>query len=465
MRRAGALAAGAVSFVALLAASSDARAACSGRPSDAGGFNGYVYPPAVEKTHDSARVRVHYTTTGMHAPDQTTTRGDSVPDVIAHTAESAETALAKYEEMGFKLPPSDTACTSNGGDAKIDVYIVAFTGADGSTISESCTGSSCSSFVLVASGFTGTHYPSAKEGFRTVVAHELFHAVQNTYSPSQEDRTWAEGTAQWGMKQPFPELVDFEKALPPFFKEPSRSIDSPPAGVTVSYVYGSGVWPLFLQLKYGPTTVREVFEQEAKGTANVYEAIDTVLKAKGASLAEAFPLFGAWNASTKALAGTGGYPDAAKYPGITVGKLEDGVGEISSGLGYFAYRGTVANNGISLETDAARNGGVMVPIVDGKPDLSKAQKLPANGDGEVLVVVGGITTKKTDAPFKVRIGDPVQGSSGGTSGTSGTTSSSGGAAPADEGGCSTTPSSSSNGSALLVVAGVVVARLMRRRAR
>lgn len=457
---------GATAFVALLAAGSDARAVCAGRPSDAGGFNGYVYPPAVEKTHDSARVRVHYTTTGTHAPDQTTTRGDGVPDVIAHTADSAEAALSKYQEMGFKLPPSDTACTSNGGDDKIDVYIVAFKGADGSTIAESCTSTQCSSFVLVASGFVGTGYPSVKEGFRTVVAHELFHAVQNTYSPAQEDRTWAEGTAQWGMKQPFPELVDFEKQLPAFFKEPSRSIDSPPAGVTVSYVYGSGVWPLFLQLKYGPTTVREVFEEEAKGTANVYQAIDTVLKAKGASLAEAFPLFGAWNASTKSLAGTGGYPDAAKYPGITIGELADGVGEISSGLGYFAYRGTVSNNGISLETDAARNAGVLVPIIDGKPDLAKATKLPANGDGEVLVVVGGVTTKKTDAPFKVRIGDPVQGSSGGTSGTSGNASSSSGAAPGDDGGCTTTSSSSSsNGSVLLVVAGLVVARLMRRRGR
>lgn len=442
----------------------EAKAACSGRPSDAGGFDGYVYPPAAEKTYDTARVRVHYTTTGTHAPDQASTRGDGVPDVVAHTGDSAETALAKYAELGFKPPPADTACASNGGDAKIDVYLVALTGADGRAIAESCSSSACTSFMLVASSYLGSGYPSPKEGFRTVVAHELFHAVQNAYEPAQDDRTWAEGTAQWGMKQPFPELVDFERQMTAFFKEPSRSIDSPPPGVTTSYVYGSGVWPLFLTLKYGPTTVREVLEEQSKGT-KVYEAIDTVLKGKGSSLADAYPLFGAWNASTKGLAGTGGYPDAAKYPGITVGDLSDGVGDISSGLGYFAYRGTVADNGITLETDAARNAGVVVPIVGGKPDLTKAAKLPANADGEVLVVVGGITTKKTDAPFKIRIGAKVEGSSSGGTSSGAATSSGGSAAPADDGGCATAPRTSPSMSVVLAAIAMIAIRLVRRRTR
>lgn len=454
-----AIAAGAAVTLALLTATGDARAACAGRPSDAGGFQGYVYPPALEKTYDTARVRVHFTTTGNQAPDQASTRGDGVPDVVAHTGDSAETALSKYVELGFKLPPTDSACSSNGGDGKVDVYVVALTGADGSTIAESCTSTQCTSFLLVPQSFLGSGYPSAKEGYRTVVAHEMFHAVQNAYEPPPGDRTWVEGSAQWAMKQPFPELVDFEKQLPAFFKEPGRSIDSPPPGVVTSYVYGSGVWPLFLTLKYGPSTVREIFEEQAKGT-KAYDAIDTVLKAKGGSLGDAYPLFGAWNAATKGLAGTGGYPDAAKYPGITVGELSDGVGEITAGLSYFAYRGTIAASGVSLEGDETRIGGVLVPVVDGKPDLTKAAKLPANGEGEVLVVVGGKTTKKTDAPFKIRIGAPVNGSSSGT--TSGGTRSSGGTPP-DEGGCSTSPSSSSNASALLAVAGVMVLRLVRRR--
>ncbi len=456
------LALAAVGAVGVLALAGEARAACAGRPSDAGGFDGYVYPPAVEKTYAGTKVRVHYTTTGNHAPDQASTRGDGVPDVVAHTAESADTALAKYAELGFKAIPVDTACTSNGGDDKVDVYLVALTGADGRTIAESCTSSACSSFVLVASSFLGAGYPTIKEGFRTVVTHELFHAVQNAYEPSQEDRTWSEGTAQWGMKQVFPELVDFERQLPSFFKEPGRSIDSPPPGFATQYVYGSGVWPLFLSTKYGgPSVVRAVFEQMAAGK-KTYDAIDAALKEKGASLADAYPLFGAWNVATKSLAGTGGYPDAAKYPGIPTTDLADGAKGITSGLSYYPYRGTIAASEISLDTDATRNAGVVVPVENGKPNLDKAQKLPANGEGDVIVVVAGTTTKKTDAAFTIKLGPPSASSSSGAT-SSGATSSGGGGG--DSGGCALGGASSSGTSALASVAVVAMALAFSRRRR
>lgn len=238
-----------------------------------------------------------------------------------------------------------------------------------------------------------------------MVAHELFHAVQNAYDP-ELDRFWAEGMAQCAMKNVFPELVDFEGQLPAFFKDPTRSLDTQPSGVTAGFLYGSSVWPLFLTLRHGPSTVREVFEHETDGTKSI-AAVDAVLATKGSSLAEEYPLFGAWNTATKALAGDGGYPDAAKYPGVKVAVLEDGASAITSGLAYYSYRGTLDEpSKISLETDPARNAGVAVPIDGGKPDLSRAVKLPANLEGDVLVVVAGITAKKTDAPFTLRIGAP-----------------------------------------------------------
>lgn len=127
--------------------------------------------------------------------------------------------------------------------------------------------------------------------------------------------------------------------------------------------------------------------------------------AKGSSIAEDLPLFGAWNAATKTLAGPGGYPDAAKYPGVKTEALADGVTGITSGLPYHVYRGTLDTmSKVSLETDASRNAGVVVPFEGGKPALAKAAKLPANVQGEVLVVVAGVTTKKTDAPFMLHIG-------------------------------------------------------------
>ena len=436
MKRSVALAGGAVVLVSLFSAVHAHAAGCQGRPTDPAGFQGYSYAAEVVKAFAGARVSVHYATTGANAVDPASTRGDGVPDTVALAADVGDKALAKYAEMGFKAPPSDASCASNGGDAKIDVYLVAFSGADGTTIPEACTGRACSSFVLAESTFKGRGYPTIAEGFQTVVAHELFHAVQNAYD-SQLDRFWAEGTAQWAMKNVYPQLVDFEQALPAFFAEPARSLDTQPAGVTAGYLYGSAVWPLFLALRHGPDTVRAILEAEADGTKSVVAA-DAVLLTKGSSIAEDYPLFGAWNAATKTLAGTGGYPDAAKYPGVKVAALADGVTAISSGLGYFAYRGSLgADASISLETDAARNAGVAVPIGGGKPDLARAVKLPANvAAGDVLVVVAGITTKKTDAPFTLHLGAPdpaMASSSSGDAGASSSSSSSSGASGSSSG--------------------------------
>ncbi|MBX3190037.1 MAG: hypothetical protein KF819_23630 [Labilithrix sp.] len=432
-----------------LAASRDASAQCRGRPTDAAGYQGYSYGAAEVRSYATAAIRVHYATTGAYAPNLATTRGDGVPDVVALAGDSGQQALAKYAEMGFKSPPSDAACASNGGDDKLDIYLVAFAGADGSAVPEACSGRVCSTFMLVDSSFLGRGYPSIEEGFRTVVSHELFHAVQNAYDQDIE-RFWAEGTAQWAMKSVFPELVDFERQLPAFFKDNTRSLDTQPSGVTAGYLYGSAVWPLFLTLRHGPDTVQKIFEAEADGT-KALAATEAVLAAKGSSLAETYPLFGAWNAATKSLAGSGGYPDAAKYPGVKIEALADGVSAITSGLGYFVYQGVLdAPSKISLETDATRNAGVVVPLQGGKADLAQAKALPADFEGDVLVVVAGITTKKTDAPFTVRIGAPDAGSS------------SSGGASGEEGGCSTSPSSARDPLAALPLAALAVAFVLSR---
>jgi hypothetical protein len=337
---------------------------------------------------------------------------------------------------------------------------VTFAGADGTTVPEACNGAACSSFVLVESTFAGRGYPTTADGFRTVVAHELFHAVQNGYD-SQLDRFWAEGTAQWAMKTVYPDLTDFEGQLPAFFKDNTRSLDTQPSGVTAGFLYGAAIWPLFLTLRHGPDTVRLVLEKEVDGTKSI-AAADAVLVSKGSSIAEDLPLFGAWNAATKALAGTGGYPDAAKYPGVKTEPLADGAAGITSGLPYFVYRGTLdALSKVSLETDAARNAGVIVPIEGGKPALAKASKLPANTQGEVLVVVAGITTKKTDAPFTIRIGAPdPEGTSGGTSGDAGP---GGGGGGSSSGGCAVIASSSRGPDALAALGIVLVGLVVRAR--
>lgn len=445
-RAVGVLVAAAVGIAARSAA-----AQCTPRPTDPGGTEGVEFG-APEKTYDTGSIRVHYTISGTHAVTPESTRGDGVPDMVAHAGDTAEDALGKFTAMGFRKPPSDMGCSSNGGDGKLDIYLVKFPNADGSTKTASCDGRACSSFLLCESTFFGKGYPSVKEGFTTVVVHELFHAVQNAYDQGM-DRFWAEGTAQWAMKKLHPELVDFERQLPAFFKEPGRSIDTQPMGAVAGYLYGSAVWPLFLSLKYGDDTIQKTLEAQADGTSSL-AAVDKTLGAKGESLAKAFPTFAAWNVGTGERTGTGGYPDGAKYPAVSVKAGADGTEGITTGFSYTALSidpgGTA---GVSLETDVARNAGVLVPLEGGKANLDKAAFLPANADGPTIVVIAGITPKKTDAKWVLRIGAPVASSS--------SSSSSGGGG--DEGGCSVgggAPGGFAGG-----LAGLAVIAIVRRRRR
>jgi MYXO-CTERM domain-containing protein len=433
-------------------------ATCAGRPTDANGASGYTYEPtAGVKTFDTKRIRVHYATSGAHAPTWPSTRADGVPDYVALAADIGEDAITKYVGMGFKDVPDDSGCTSNGGDGRIDVYLVTFSaGGDGTTVPEACNGAVCSSYILSQWRFIGTGYASTDEALKTVISHEMFHAVQNAYN-SQLDHFWAEGTAQWGMKTLHPELQDFERQLPAFFAQPNHSIDVPPTGVVNGYLYGSAIWPWFLSLGFGSELIRLVLEAEVDGTAAM-AATDKALKAKGSSLADVFPAFTAWNAATKDLTGSTGYPDGAKYPGEKLEKLVDGANAKASGFGSFPFRGTLETpQNVSLETDATRNVGLLVPIENGKARLDQVKKLPANAQGDVLVVVAGISAKKTDAPFTIHLGEPTQGEE--DAGASSSSSSSSG----DDGGCRTSSSGGEGGMIALALAGLGLVVSRRRR--
>lgn len=447
-----------------LVAAREAAAACQGRPTDAGGFQTYSYGADEVKSYSGTSVVVHYTLTGAQAVTTTSTRADGVPDTVAYAADRGDEALSKYAAMGYNAIPSDEACASNGGDGKVDIYLLKLGVADGSTFAE-CPGealpNACSSFAIIDSTFTGRGYPSVDEGFSTVVTHELFHAEQNTYR-ANDGGFWAEGTAQWAMHQVHPELVDFVRQMPGFFQDPSRSIDSPPSGVGSTFLYGSAIWPLYLSLRFQNDVIHDIFVSESTDTDDAMTTIDKVLKTKNASLATEYPLFAAWNVGTGSLASTGGYPDAATYPGIKTQGLTDGANAISSGFGYFVYRGTLTGaSNITLDTDATRNAGVAVPVENGVMQLAKAQPLPASLSGDVIVAVAGITEKKTDAPFTIHVAAAATTAPPDVdAGTSTPTST---VVTKESGGCSVPSDSGSHGNLAGVVIGLALVALRSRR--
>jgi len=403
-------------FAALLATHSlPAFAAECARPTNPGGAGGYDYGKVEPSSFGTSQVLVWYTTSGEHAVNSKSSRADHVPDDVATVAAVTSDALTRYAQMGFRAPLSDSlvpSCGENGGDARFDVYLMDMRGADGMAVPESgrCASVSpkqCASYLVAKSNYA-EYYDSAELGIRTVLPHEAFHAVQNAYDVDL-DRFWAEGSAQWAAHRLDPILTDLERNLPAFFQQSARSLDAPPSGVTAAFLYGSAIWPVFLSERFGEDIVRSVLEQEALQGDAAIPATDAVLRTLQTSLADEFPLFAAWNAATGARAGGGGYLNASDYPEVELDELSGaGSKAITSGLASFYYHAlTTTPEQVTLETDDTRNRGLLLPFTDGLPRVDQLTPLPAELNGEGIIVVSGVTSSKKDAPFTVKLSAPT----------------------------------------------------------
>jgi hypothetical protein len=407
----------------------------SARPTEPEGTQGVGYAGAPVSFLDapSGRARVHYALSGPHAPPAASTLETDVPDAVVVAAHAADDALDKYDELGYLAPlgDADSPCGSNGDSDAIDVYLINFSAADGQAALDHCepgTLKHCAGFILVENDFRSGGYADVTEGMRTVVPHELFHLVQDAYDADVE-RWWAEGSAQWAAKQVYPDLRDLERFLPAYFESPWRPLNVPPNGVVTNFLYATAIWPVFLGERFDPQIVREVHEAFGQGAIGVLPTTDAVLHARGSSLAEAFLQFAAYNAATgerAPAAGEGGYVDAADYPlvGITALGSAEGelVSEVDSGLGAFYYSVSAdPPRALELQADPARVAGLLVPLVAGKLELTRAEPLPATLEGDGVVVVAGQSLSRTDAPFTLqarRPSVPVKGDAGETSGCS-----------------------------------------------
>jgi hypothetical protein len=228
--------------------------------------------------------------------------------------------------------------------------------------------------------------------------------IQNAYDVELE-RFWAEGTAQWATKKLDPSLTDLERNLPAFFAQTSRALDAPANGVTAAFLYGSAIWPVFLSQRHGDELVRTILERESETGGSSLASTESVLADRQASLADEFALFSAWNAATGSRAGPAGYRDAAKYPVIPLKELGSvPIRDVSSGLASFYYRAEVsAPMRVMLETDSKRNTGTLVPLENGMARVDRAMPLPAVLAAEGIIVVSGISSNKTDAPFTLSL--------------------------------------------------------------
>lgn len=418
----------AITLVTLLGASRVARAACEGRPTDAGAYMSISTGAPASFDAAGGRVRVHYATTGAAAIDQTTTAPNTAPDFAVRAAEIAEDAVARYEAFGYRAVVSDaTPCASNGGDGRIDLYFVSFGAGDGQTAPEICAGRACNGYMMVEANPLG--YASDEEALKVIVPHELFHMVQYAYTPDLP--AWlAEGTAQWATDKLDPVLTDMEAFFPAWFEEADRSIDSPPGGAAGAYLYGAAVFPLFLDQAHDDRVVLDTLEG-IHGGAAVFPALDAALVARSSDVARTLPLFQAYTLATGSRHGELGFTDGGDYPMRDVTTLDVVEGELVSAIlvgfgsrAYFVDLPTDAGSRLTFTADPARLAAHFVPARDGKADLAARAPLGEVVSGPGFLLVSGISTSKQDAPFSIaRAVEPLpENTTATTTGASGATS-------------------------------------------
>jgi len=457
-----------VGLVSLLAPR-EAHACPCQRPTDPGGFNGYDYGAAPVQFHDGQSVRVWYVTTGPHAVNPASTQADMTPDNVVTATTVGDAALASYAQLGFTAPISDQGTTGCcGGDPKLDIYLMHFNAnADGDSSAEGCQtvgkARKCWSFGMVEAKLENG-YGTFALGAHIVIAHELFHAVQDAYDEGL-DRFWAEGTAQWAAKTIYPTETDLETNLPAFFSNAGQSIDTS-GGVVAGYLYGSAIWPVFLTEHVDPNAVRGAFQQEAMLGAPSMAAIDASLPAFNSSLADAYPTFVAWNAGTGTRAGMGGYANASTYPEATLTPFpaSNTVSDIATGYSafFYSYDFGATTQTLTLTGDATRVGARTFPLAGGKARLDQIANLPATVTGTGVVVVAGISAKKSDAPFKLTAGPPM---GAGGAGSTGASTGAGGSGGGKAGGCSCSTAPDPSTPAWLAGMGLIAVRCLRRRHR
>ena len=151
-----------------------------------------------------------------------------------------------------RVPFTDTAQPNNGGDGRVDFYLVHLgpKGNNGEAwpYPNYCGG--MSGYVLINTGRPGLDLPG-------VLAHEFFHLLQYTYTPTygcvtgNGEYAWMrESTANWAVDEVYGKTRQFEQQYAPKFLDssglPLEDPGAPEADGKPRRSYGAYLWSFFL---------------------------------------------------------------------------------------------------------------------------------------------------------------------------------------------------------------------------
>lgn len=358
----------------------------------------------------AGQVLVHYATRG---PDAATLA------FATQVAQVAEAALAHYVALGFRRPLSDG---TDGGDGRIDIYLLDLQSADGNVTADRCSGGTCVGHAVAENDFVGYSYPTLTEAITSVIPHELFHLVQYAYSDDQP-AVWNEGSAVWAVENFYGDAnFDFERFLPGFVPKQFRPFERASGGFGDSYIYGAGLWGHFLVVRADESVMVSAWEHA--GTAQNLDAVELALVERGDTLGAAWAAFTRANWFTGHRHAGGLYgPDALGWPQVSQEPVIDAAGSVfieGFSARYVPIRVSAAAQQITVTPPAGlRIAAWIVAADDAYPDgielEPQASVLVApTPPGDYTLVVTGLTRNTLPTEVSIALTElPVEPSDGG----------------------------------------------------
>ena len=155
-------------------------------------------------------------------------------------------------------PLSDIGQPNNGGDGKLDIYLVHIGDRGVTSPHLACDNSPVHILVNSDRPLGDARTP----GIIQTTAHELMHAIQFTYDVAEacsEYDWWAEASAKWAEDYVYPLANGEQPYAPPFLDSPELPLEN----MSDNRHYGAYLLPFYLDRSLeGPGVVRQIWEND-----------------------------------------------------------------------------------------------------------------------------------------------------------------------------------------------------------
>ncbi len=280
--------------------------------------------------------KLHYTDVGRNAAADT------------FVSQAAEAFDYSYDlivnTLKFDPPPQDDV-----DGPEYDVYIYNL-GDYGMTTPDSPASSDkhpygAASYIHMDNSFDRT-YTKGVDGMLVTSAHEFLHMVQigyRNFTTTDFDSRWLfEGCAVWMEDYAYDDINDYFQYMPYYFANLQKSFYT----FNGLHEYGSSIFYMMLEQKYGAAIIRKIWEQFSK--LGVFEALDEALRQQGSSFEIELSDHMLWNYFT----GSRAIPELYYAEGENYPEVEpDRTNSIETTLGFSDNTSLLSANYIKVEPE------------------------------------------------------------------------------------------------------------------